>query len=116
VSHHGRNVDCSRALLPNAAQVPSRPGIQWLALRLLRVQVDEDRDHPASWRPPQCRRRKLVALLAIWAGVRTCAVVYGDRNSSSNKLERKIPRPCETETLSVPRAAQRENFRGAARR
>jgi hypothetical protein len=26
----------------------------------------QDREHPASWRPPQCRGRKLVALLAIW--------------------------------------------------
>ena len=26
----------------------------------------QDRDRPASWRPPQCRRRKLVAVLATW--------------------------------------------------
>jgi len=26
----------------------------------------QDRDHPASWRPPQCRRRKFVGLVAIW--------------------------------------------------
>jgi hypothetical protein len=72
----------------DAAQVPapSRPGIQWLALRLLQVQVDGGPRPPGglaatAMPPPQAR-----CGAGDMAGIRSCAIVYGDRHSSSNKL------------------------------
>jgi hypothetical protein len=85
----GRNVDCSQALLLNAARVPapSRPGIQWLALRLLQVQVDAGPRPPGQLAAAAMPASQARGAAGDMAGVRACAIVYGDRNSSSNKLE-----------------------------